>query len=307
MQIIDILVKECNYFEALKKRGCHLSIMMFHYRFRKYEMQVLNYSIVKNKNFAIHSFYCDKMDKNSETVEEIILKQFGYLLKNILVSNSQKAPDGFMELLDYIEEIPKIDEESKELTALFASFFVHYIIEKMEIRIKQEIGEDFIKNLESRDEKIVKKMLLYFDNLFNDLLKEQEEWKNYEKCPCGSGEIYKNCCKKRKNSINKAWLYASNKTGYMVTEENKKFISEREVKQFKKYMNEYQRIMKGNVKEKEWNLLQAIESINFILESMLQNVLPDMIYVLNLSVNFYSQNVKEGEKFIINAIRDFSG
>lgn len=135
MQIIDILVKECNYFEALKKRGCHLSIMMFHYRFRKYEMQVLNYSIVKNK----------------------------------------------------------------------------------------------------------------------------------------------------------------------------KFISEREVKQFKKYMNEYQRIMKGNVKEKEWNLLQAIESINFILESMLQNVLPDMIYVLNLSVNFYSQNVKEGEKFIINAIRDFSG
>lgn len=372
-QIIDILVKECNYFEALKKRGCHLSIMMFHYKFRKYEMQVLNYSIVKNKNFAIHSFYCDKMDKNSETVEEIILKQFGYLLKNILVSNSQKAPDGFMESLDYIEEIPKIDEESKELTVLFASFFVHYIIEKMEIRIKQEIGEDFIKTLESRDEKIVKKMLLYFDNLFNDLLKEQEEWKNDEKCPCGSGEIYKNCCKKRKikyykqddpkyyskvipinselkkilekekvrfkhvfgrvpgnndyiqggillrdfkrefklmkrkNSINKAWLYASNKTGYMVTEENKKFISEREVKQFKKYMNEYQRIMKGNVKEKEWNLLQAIESINFILESMLQNVLPDMIYVLNLSVNFYSQNVKEGEKFIINAIRDFSG
>lgn len=38
---------------------------------------------------------------------------------------------------------------------------------------------------------------------------------------------------------------------------------------------------------------------------MLQNVLPDMIYVLNLSVNFYSQNVKEGEKFIINDIRDF--
>lgn len=294
-----------------------------------------------------------------------------FLLKNILVSNSQKAPDGFMELLDYIEEIPKIDEESKELTALFASFFVHYIIEKMEIRVKQEIGEDFIKNFESRDEKIVKKMLLYFDNLFNDLLKEQEEWKNYEKCPCGSGEIYKNCCKKRKikyykqddpkyyskvipinselkkilekekvrfkhvfgrvpgnndyiqggillrdfkrefklmkrkNSINKAWLYASNKTGYMVTEENKKFISEREVKQFKEYMREYQRIMKGNVKEKEWNLLQAIESINFILESMLQNVLPDMIYVLNLSVNFYSQNVKEGEKFIINDIRDF--
>lgn len=39
---------------------------------------------------------------------------------------------------------------------------------------------------------------------------------------------------------------------------NKKFISEREVKQFKEYMHEYQRIMKGNVKEKEWNLLQAI-------------------------------------------------
>ena len=106
---------------------------MFHYKFRKYEMQVLNYSIVKNKNFAIHSFYCDKIDKNSETVEEIILKQFGYLLKNILVSNSQKAPDGFMELLDYIEEIPKIDEESKELTVLFASFFVHYIIEKWKL------------------------------------------------------------------------------------------------------------------------------------------------------------------------------
>lgn len=110
---------------------------------------------------------------------------------------------------------------------------------------------------------------------------------------------------KRENNINKAWLYGSNKTGYMLTEENKDFISEREEKQFNQYMYEYQRIMKGSIKEKEWNLLQAVESINFILESMLQNVLPDMIYVLNLSVNFYSQNIKEGEKFIIKNIRDF--
>lgn len=371
LHIIDILIAECNYFEVLKKRGCHLSIMMFHYRFRKYGMQVLNYSIIKNKNFAIHSFYCDKVEKNSETVGEIILKQFGYLLKKILVSNSQKAPNGFMELLDYINEMPKIDEESKELTALFASFFVHYIIEKMEIRIKQEIGEEFIKKLESGDEKIIKKMLEYFDDLFANLLKQREEWGDDEKCPCGSGKIYKNCCKKRRlkyykqddtkyytkaipinaelkgflekekirfkhvfgrvpgnddyvqggvllrdfwrgfklmkreNNINKAWLYGSNKTGYMLTEENKDFISEREEKQFNQYMYEYQRIMKGSIKEKEWNLLQAVESINFILESMLQNVLPDMIYVLNLSVNFYSQNIKEGEKFIIKNIRDF--
>lgn len=369
--IIEALVAECNYFEVLKRYGFHLSVMMFHNRFRKCSMEILNYSAIKNKNFAIHSFYCEPPKGEQKTVSEIGLEQFGYLLKDMLVSTSQKAPDGFCEVFGCVPNMPDVDDESKEMTALFASTFAHYIIEKMEIRVAQEAGPDKIKHLESRNEEFVEKMLIYFDTMFNNLLKEQEEWDDNEKCPCGSGKKYKNCCKKRrlkyykgkddnhyskstpmhpelepileeeklrfkqvfgrvpgdtdyikggvslrdlkrgyklmkrKDVVDKAWLYASDKTGYMLTEENQDLIPEREVKEFEKYVYKYKKLMKSKVKDGKWNILQAVEATNFILEMMIQKELSNMIYVLNLCVNFYSQNVQKGEKFIIHNIKDF--
>lgn len=369
--IINTLIIECNYFEVLKKHGFHLSIMMFHNRFRRCSMEILNYNAIRDKNFAIHSFYCEMLKENSKTTSELILEQFGFLLKDILVSTSQKAPDGFFELFDCVNGMVEVDDESKEMTVLFASTFAHYIIEKMEIRIAEKIGKDKIEHLESRNEEFVKRMLIYFDNIFNSLLKESEEWDDNKECPCGSGKKYKNCCKKRRlkyykgededhyfksipmhpeaksileneklrfkhvfgrvpndmdyvqggvllrdlkrgyklmkrnNAFDKAWLYASDKTGYMLTEENQDLIPEREVKEFQKYVKEYRNLMKSKIRGEKWNILQAVESTNFILEMMLQNELPNMVYVLNLCVNFYSQNTREGEKFIIHNIKDF--
>lgn len=369
--IIKALKNECNYFEILKKYGFHLSIMMFHNRFRKCRMITLNYNEVKNKNFAIHSYYCKLSNEEAKTFLEIALRQFGILLKNMIVSTSQGAPEGFIELFNNVENMPEIDDESKELTVLFGDTFAHYIIEKMEIRISKEIGKEKIKHLKTRDEEFVKNMLTYFDNIFENLLKERIEWGDNEKCPCGSGKTYKYCCKtrklkyykgedekhyiksiplhpdlktaledekimfkhifgrmpgdsdyvqggillkdltrgyklmKRKNVVDKAWLYASNKTGIMLTTENEDLISEIEVKQFKKYLYEYKKAMKSQIKGQKWNILQAVETTSFILESMIQNEIPNMIYTLNLCVNYYSQNTKEGEKFIIHNIKDF--
>lgn len=368
--VMHVLMLECDYFKVLKKAEIHLSIMMFHHRFRKCSMGVLNYSAVKNQNFAIHSFYCEPMEGKEKEVSEICLEQFGYLLNAILVGTSQKAPDGFLDIFENIREMPEIDDESKELTSLFANTFAHYVIEKMEIRIKQTMGEDKIEDLASRNEEFVERMLHYFDNIFADLLKEDEEWDDNEKCPCGSGKRYKNCCKKKKikyykgedgnhyskaipihpelkpileeeirfkrifgrfpgdkdyvhggillkdlkrgykmmkrhKIVEKSWLYASDKTGYMLTSENQDLIPERDIKEFKKYVDEYEKLMKSKVKGGKWNILQAVEATNFILESMLQNELPNMIYVLNLCVNFYSKGAQNQEKFIIHNIKDF--
>lgn len=94
------------------------------------------------------------LKKNTKTVEEIGFEQFGYLLKEILVGISQKAPDGFLELFDSVKDMPEVDDESKELTGLFGNTFAHYIIEKMEIRVAEHFGKDKIEHLESREKNL---------------------------------------------------------------------------------------------------------------------------------------------------------
>lgn len=248
---------------------------------------------------------------------------------------------------------------------------IHHIIEKIEQRIVEKLGPDKIEHLESRNEDFVKKLLSYFDNLINNLLKKEEEWDDNEKCPCGSGKPYKKCCKKKKlkyykgkdkntytraipihpdldsifkhekirfkkifgrmpgnddyilggvllkdlkreyklikreNVINQAWLYASHKTGIMLTEENRDSFPERDIKEFTKYTQEYKKLMKSKIKNKTCNILQAVEATNFFLESMLSDDIPNMVYVLNLCVNFYSKDSQDKEKFIIHNIKDF--
>ena len=367
--VFTALELECNFFTMLKKHGIKLSIMLFGVRYRKSGMEIINYCNVTNKNFVIHGFHCEP-HKNGETVSEICLKQFGNLLKEIVVGDSQRAPDGFLELFEKID-MPEIDEESKELQILFADAFMHYIIEKMEMRITNEKGPDWKENSGPRDEEFAQKLVQYFDNMFNELLKEDVEWEDNDKCPCGSGKKYKNCCKKRKmkfyktddentcirgipmhpeiepmlhkehirfkkifgrmpgkddyiqggvllrdlkrgyklikrnNIVDKAWLYASDKTGLMLTEENQHLIPERDVKEFAKYVYEYNKLMKSSIKGNTWNLLQASEAVNFMLDFALGNEIGDMIYVLNLYVNFYGTNKDGEEKFIIKNIKDF--
>lgn len=372
-QILIILNQECNFFKILQNKGVHLSIMMFHAKFREQMIDILNYNSINNTNFALHCFYCKLPSIDEDRILEIELEQFGYLFKEILVGESQKAPNGFLELFDTIDDMPPIDEESKELTSLFANSFAHYILEKMEMKIQKELGIDKIEHLESRDEAFVKDFVIYFDNLVNDLLAEKTEWDDNEKCPCGSGKTYKKCCKKKKikyykgdiensyvkaipihpdlepilkgekvrfkkifgrmpgnedyiqggvllrdfkrgyklmkrnNVVDKAWLYASYKTGIMLTDENKDLLPQKDIKEFIKYVHEYKKLMKSKIKGNNVNALQAVDATNFILENMLSEDLPNMTYVLNLCVNFYStiSNTDTNQKFIIHNIKDF--
>lgn len=367
-QIIQTLELECNYFTILKKKGINLSIFYFNNRLKNKKIELINYDITKNSNFSIHLYHSQEHPVKENI--EICLEQFGFLLKEILVGQSQRAPDGFIDLFSNID-MPEIDEESKAFSELFVNSFAHYIIEKMEIRITKELGKNWNEHPETRNEEFVKNMLDYFDNIFKRLLEDREEYSDNEKCPCGSGKNYKSCCKKkeikyyksqkennviksipihpeldlrfreekikfkklfgrtpgkndfiaggvlekdlkrfyklmkREGTIDRAWLYASDMTGLMLSEENMDFLSEREINEFLNTMKQYERMMKSKIKNNKMNELQAIETISFIIESLLRNKIDDMIYVLNLFINFYSQEKKANENFIIKNIKDF--
>ena len=110
---------------------------------------------------------------------------------------------------------------------------------------------------------------------------------------------------KRKEVVDRAWLYASNKTGLMITEQNQDLIPNRDIHEFKKYMSEYEKLMKSKIKSDECNIIQAVEAISFILEDLVEEKIEDMIYVLNLFVNFYSPEKHKKENFLIQNIKDF--
>lgn len=370
-QLINILEIESQFFSILKNRGIQLNIFSLPVRFKKMNIQQTNYNEIKNNKFAIQIFHTQELKMDEDVTVELFFRQFGFILKELLVGASQKAPDGFIEIYDPIEEMPLIDEESKECMALFADTFAHYIVEKMEIRITNDMGPEWKKEVEGRDEEFVKRMMDYFDDLFKQLLEEREEWDDNEKCPCGSNKKYKDCCKKRKlkyykeeeghyskaipmhpelekalydekvrfrrlfgrsvgendyvtggvlhrdltrfrklmkreKVIDKAWLYASEKMdGLMLTEENQDLLPERDVEEFKKYIEEYRKLMRSKVKGQQCNLLQAAEATNTILEFIIGQHLDDMIYVLNLFVNSYSREKTKEEGFYIDNIKDF--
>lgn len=365
---LQILEAECNYFSIISKKINHLAIFYFNYRYRKNKMLFTNYNVINNLNYSIQIYYSN--ENAAKDNFEICLEQFGFLLKSILVGESKKVPDNFLSLFNDID-MPEIDSESKEATELFVNSFAHYIIEKMEIRITKKIGKGWKETTEFRDEQFVGKLVQYFDNIFEKLKEEEEEWDDNEKCPCGSGKKYAKCCKnknmkyfkskqkneyiksvpvhpiateileneqmhfkrifgrmpgnenlifggilpndlaighkilKRKGDIDKAWLYAVDKSGFMLTSENENLLSDRDTYKFKGYMKEYKKIMSSKIKGNKWNELQAVEAISFILEYMNQNKIDDMIYCLNVFINFYSKDKQKNKKFIIQDIKDF--
>lgn len=194
-QTVQILEKECRYFSALRKKGVKISIFSFNARSRLIGIGTLNYNKIENKTFGIQSYYTEEPPKKESM--EILLEQFGIILREVILGGSGNAPEDFLEIFEGIE-MKEVDEESKEMTVLFANSFAHYIIEKMEIRVTEKYGPDWKEQSDTRNEDFVKRLMKYFDKIFEDLLKEEEEWDDNEKCPCGSGKRYKNCCKKKK-------------------------------------------------------------------------------------------------------------
>lgn len=370
-QLMQILERECDFFNILKKKDIRLNFMLLPYRINKYDVEFINYDVITNFNFSIRGFYCSKCIY--ETLE-VCLKQFGFLLKEILVGDSQRAPNGFWELFATIEEIrDNLNEESKELTGLFAEAFSHYIIEKMERRITETLGNDWKDKNVFKDELFTDNVVKYFDNLFKELLKnnENEEWDKNELCPCGSGKKYKNCCQKKKikyykskneneyvksipiNPIlepilyneklkfkklfgrtpgendyvqggillkdftrviklykrndcqNVALLYAYDKTGIIPWKGNIDLLPEVEINKFKSYVKEYNKRMKSKIKNEKVDVIQLAETMNYLLNNVVNEKNDDMIYVLNLFVNFYSNSHKEEKNFQIKDIKDF--
>lgn len=370
----QILENECNYFSILKKLGIKLSVFNFKQKLRNMQIQLVNYDAVKNTHFALHFYYCSKFPQTEDI--ELCLKQFGFLLKEIVVGQAKKVPDGFIKLYSDIDGV-ELDEESKDITDLFANTFVAYVVEKMEKRILEYNGEAETEKLSTRNEEFVEKMMVYFDNLFNELkirIEEQKEIADNEICPCGSQKKYKECCKKkdiryyktsntneiissiiiededvksdieeihheeflkfkeifgrfpenekiiangasktdfkrmlsklkRNEKINNAKLYAFNKTGLILTEQNMKFLPDKKIKEFMDYIDQYELIM--NSQADSAKKFQTIQNINRVLEVLVKNKIDDMTYVLNVFVNTYSKYKINEENFAIRDIKDF--
>lgn len=110
---------------------------------------------------------------------------------------------------------------------------------------------------------------------------------------------------KRAGMVDNAWLYAVNKTGLMLSAANKNQVSDMEIKSFKEAMKEYKKAMRSNPKKKKINNVKAIELINSVLDTVINNNISDMVYVLRTFIRFYSDGKNLRESFIITDIKDF--
>ena len=110
---------------------------------------------------------------------------------------------------------------------------------------------------------------------------------------------------KRKDTENAALLYAYNKTGIIPWEGNMDLLPDVEINNFKLHIKEYTRRMKSKIKNGNADILQVAETMNYLLNTVVSEKIDDMIYVLNLFVNFYSNSNKEEKDFQIKNIKDF--
>lgn len=110
---------------------------------------------------------------------------------------------------------------------------------------------------------------------------------------------------KRSGIVDNDWLYAVNKTGLMLSPDNKDLLSDLEIKEFNDSMKEYKRAIKSKFKNNKINILKAIELTNNTLDSIVRENIENMEYVLKNFIRTYSAEKSLKETFLISDIKDF--
>lgn len=178
-KIITILQKEYRFIDILNASKTKISILFFD-EVEKNDLEVVNYNVIKNNQFSLHIY---RMKGNNEIAS--ILEQFGLIINEMLVGDSQRVPDSFIQFCK--ERGIELEEESKECISIFMQLFALATIIKVE----------------GTEEKGEKEVIAYYENLIGELYHRvcenngKKEWEDNKKCPCGSGKKYIKCCKKK--------------------------------------------------------------------------------------------------------------
>lgn len=172
--LITILQKEYKLVDIINASGTKLSIIFLDEE-TKNDMEVVNYNVIKNNKFALHIY---RMKGKKEVFS--ILEQFGSIINQMLVGDSQRVPDSFIEFCR--QRGIELDEESKMCISVFTELFALASIMK----------------LEKAEQKGELEVIEYYDNLIGELYhrvceKDRKiEWNDNEKCPCRKWqEIFK--------------------------------------------------------------------------------------------------------------------
>jgi len=175
-KIILLLQKEYQFIDILNARKTKVSILFFDEVDRN-DLEVVNYNVIRNDQFSLHIYH---MKGNNEIAS--ILEQFGLIINEMLVGDSQRVPDSFLQFCK--ERGIELEEENKNCISIFMQLFALATIIKA--KGTQEKGEQ--------------EVIAYYEDLIGKLYHRvcendgKVEWEDNEKCPCGSGKKYKNCC-----------------------------------------------------------------------------------------------------------------
>ena len=186
-----------------------------------------------------------------------ILEQFGLIINEILVGDSQRVPDSFIEFCK--QRGVQLDEESKKCVSVFMQLFALAVIIK----------------LEGTKEKGELEVIKYYDDIMKQLYHEvceengRVELEDNEKCLCGSGKKYAKCCKKKDIK----YYIAEDKSHYTkslnIPEELKEMFYERRV-DFRKWF--------GRDLKKEGYLLPELLNQDFKeIDRFLKIKFPEMV------------------------------
>ena len=180
--------EEFKFISILKNLGINLSFMIFDNSVYE-DCKFVKYNIFEDRSAAIHKYAMKSLDAFDNVF--MIMKQIGLFVCYILVGESKAIPDDFREVAEKLKNnILEEDYESNKNTGIFAEAFAAIFFRKRNIR----------KNIQIDEYPDATILLNYFDNKFEQLYeqsKERQEWNDNEKCPCGSGKKYKDCCKKK--------------------------------------------------------------------------------------------------------------
>ncbi len=164
IKVENIIKEECELFDVLEKNEIEIKFVVNENKATiKYERESGEFFVyLLNKSFE-------------RCKEEIILKQFGLVLNDFLIKNYKEFLKKFMEIYEELlgeSEVNKdINCKSNEFADVFSEAFVHYIIEKAD---RKKYSKEQLKELEQmnlKEEKYVREILEYFDNMFKILAK----------------------------------------------------------------------------------------------------------------------------------------
>ena len=99
----------------------------------------------------------------------------------------------------------------------------------------------------------------------------------------------------RKCEIPEYLVYAYYKTGRIITEENEKFLTKEDLKEFDYYCREYKKLMNKNLKNNQCNIIQLVNLANYQLSATFEKIYS---YLHNTLHDCLKRHLEERQDFL---------